>query len=126
VNNSDRTPTVLVVEDEPIVLLNASEIVEQAGWLPLEATNSAEALKVLADHPDVDVLFTDINMPGEMDGVELARHVHKILPQVHLVVTSGKRYLDDCVLPDTGTFLPKPYGYDELVGVIARKLASAS
>ena len=115
----------LVVEDEPVVLLNASEMIEQAGWLPLEASNSTEALKVLDDHPHVDVLFTDINMPGEMDGLELAVHVQRLLPHVHLVITSGKRYLEDCVLPDSGTFLPKPYGYDQLVAVIAEKLGSA-
>jgi CheY-like chemotaxis protein len=122
VNNSERTPTVLVVDDEPIVLLIAMEMIEQAGWLPLEASNSAEALEVLGDHPHVDVLFTDINMPGEMDGLELAGHVHRLLPHVHLVVTSGKRYLADCALPDSGTFLPKPYGYDQLVDAIAGKL----
>lgn len=124
--NGERTPTVLVVEDEPVVLLNASEIILQAGWRPLEASNSAEALKVLGDHPHIDVLFTDINMPGEMDGLQLAVHVHRLLPNVHLVVTSGKRYLEDSELPDSGTFLPKPYGYDQLVGLIAQKLGSVS
>lgn len=122
---SQRTPTVLVVDDEPIVLLNASEMIEQAGWLPLEASNSAEALAVLGDHPQVDVLFTDINMPGGMDGLELAAHVHRLLPHIHLVITSGKRYLEDSVLPDSGTFLPKPYGVDQLINVIAGKLGSA-
>jgi CheY-like chemotaxis protein len=124
--DSEPTATVLVVDDEPIVLLNASELIEQAGWISLEASNSAEALKVLGDHPDVDLLFTDINKPGEMDRLELASHVHRLLPHVHLVITSGKRYLADCELPDGGTFLPKPYGYDQLVGVISGKLGCAS
>jgi CheY-like chemotaxis protein len=60
--------TVLVVHDEALVLLNAVEMIEEAGWRALEAANSAEALEVLARHEDVDVLFTDINMPGQMDG----------------------------------------------------------
>ena len=117
-----QVATVLVVDDEPLVLLNASEMIQEAGWKALEATNSAEALSVLDAHPDVDVLFTDINMPGDMDGLELAACVHKMHPHIHLVITSGKRILADCVLPDNGTFLPKPYGLEQLVEMIDRKL----
>jgi CheY-like chemotaxis protein len=113
------------VDDEPIVLLCATEIIEEAGWVALEATNAAEALHMLAEHAQIDVLFTDINMPGEMDGLELAGCVHRSHPHVHLVVTSGKRHLGDWVLPDGGTFLPKPYDFDQLVGVIAGKLGRA-
>ncbi len=64
-------------------------------------------------------------MPGEMDGLELAEHVHQLRPQIHLVITSGKRALADCVLPDNGTFLRKPYGFEDLVEVIQRKLSEA-
>jgi CheY-like chemotaxis protein len=122
---NEPSPSVLVVDDEPLVLINAAGMIEQAGWTALEASNSAEALRVLADHPDVDLLFTDINMPGDMDGLELAACVHKLHPHVALVVTSGKQYLADSALPDHGTFLPKPYGYNELINLIAAKLVSA-
>ena len=115
-------PTILVVEDEWLVRLNAVEMVQEAGWNALEAENSAEALKVLFDHPEVDVLFADINMPGEMDGLELASCVHQQHPHVELVITSGKRALADDALPDAGTFLPKPYGFNDLVAVIDQKL----
>ena len=114
--------TVLVVEDESIVRLNAVEIIEQAGWTALEASNSAEALDVLAEGAPVDVLFTDINMPGEMSGLDLAEEVHRTHPHVELVVTSGKQALPDNVLPDDGTFLCKPYGVDDLVRVIEAKI----
>lgn len=114
--------TVLVVEDEPLVRLNAAEMIETAGWRALQASNSAEALHLLKKEPRVDVLFTDINMPGEMDGLELASCVHQLHPHIELVVTSGKRALSDTVLPDDGTFLCKPYGIDDLVSVIGSKL----
>lgn len=119
-----RAPTVLVVDDEPLVLLSAAEMVEQAGWTALEATNSAEALAVLARCPSVDLLFTDINMPGEMNGLELAAWVHERHPNVHLVITSGKGFLPDYVMPESGTFVPKPYTCQQLLGIMAGKLAS--
>jgi two-component system, response regulator PdtaR len=117
--------TVLVVEDEPLVLMNAVEMIEEAGWRALEAANSAEALHRLGRHGAVDVLFTDINMPGEMDGLELAARVHELYPHIELVVTSGKRVLADYTLPDDGTFLAKPYGYDDVVEIIGAKLGRA-
>lgn len=114
--------TVLVVEDEPLVRLNAVEIIEEAGWAAIEVANSTDALAVLDSGTPIDVLFTDINMPGQMDGLQLASCVHALRPRVHLVVTSGKRHLSDCVLPDNGTFLPKPYGVEQLTHVIGCKL----
>jgi two-component system, response regulator PdtaR len=119
-----QSQTVLVVDDEPLVLLNAAEMIEQAGWQALEASNSAEALAVLAQHPRVDVLFTDIHMPGEMNGLELAALVHQCHPQIHLVITSGKGFLADYVLPANGTFMPKPYTYDQLLHVLAGKIGT--
>lgn len=121
----EHAATVLVVDDEPLVLLNAAAMVEDAGWIAIEAANSAEALEVLASEPKVDVLFTDINMPGDMDGLELAACVHKLQPQIHLVITSGKRVLGDSELPGGGTFLPKPYGFNALVAVIGGKLGGS-
>ena len=116
-----KRAVVLIVEDEPLVRLNAADMVEDAGWEPLEAADAQDAVAIL-DAASVDVLFSDINMPGEMDGVQLASYVHQRWPQIHLVITSGKRYVDEIVLPDHATFLPKPYGIDDLVGVIGRKL----
>lgn len=113
----------LVVDDEPLILISATEMIEQAGWTALEASNAADALKVLADHPEVDLLFTDVNMPGKMDGLELAARVHEQYPHIRLVVTSGKRYLTDHALPGSGIFLAKPYGYEQLIDVLASKLA---
>lgn len=114
-------PTVLVVEDEAFVRLIAAEVLEDAGWTSIQAADAAEALSVLSTNANVDVLFTDINMRG-MDGLELARCVHRTHPHIGLVITSGKRTLSDIELPDRGTFLPKPYGSQQLVNVIASKI----
>jgi two-component system, response regulator PdtaR len=116
-------PTILVVDDEPLVRLVAAEMVEDAGWSAIEAADSSEALSALSANPNIRVLFTDINMPG-MDGLELARFVHRIYPAIQLVITSGKRALSDIELPDDGTFLAKPYDSDQLVRVIEAKLRS--
>ena len=113
--------TVLIVEDEPLVRMNAVEMIKESGWKAIEAGRSEEALQILRDHPDVDVLFTDINMPGDMDGLALAECVHRLHPHIELVVTSGKRFIANDNLPDNGTFLRKPYGLDDLVHVISRK-----
>ena len=118
--------TVLIVEDDPVVRMNAVEMIEESGWNAIEAGHSEEALQILTDHPEVDVLFTDINMPGDMDGLALAECVHRLHPHVELVVTSGKRFIANDNLPDNGTFLGKPYGLEALVDVISRKTGAKS
>lgn len=116
-------PIVLVVEDEPLVRMIAVDMIEEAGWAAIEAADAAEALNALSQG-NVDVLFTDINMPGEMDGLELAECVHSIRPQIQLVITSGKRAFVDIELPDDSSFLPKPYRSEQLVTLIESKLQS--
>ncbi|HEU0045277.1 response regulator [Sphingomonas sp.] len=100
---------VLVVDDEPLIRMNAADMLADAGWIAIEAANAAEALVQLAAHPEVTVLFTDINMPGEMDGLDLARRVHDLRPDVHLIITSGKMRPRRDELPGGGEFLGKPY-----------------
>jgi CheY-like chemotaxis protein len=121
--NPVNIPTVLVVEDEELVRAYAAEMIEEVGWRALEAGNSAEALRLLSTHPEVDVVFTDITMPGELDGLALAERVHRLHPHVELVVTSGKHVIANDNLPDDGTFIRKPYGLDDLVEVMGKKLA---
>lgn len=125
--HAHATPTILVVEDEALIRMNAAEMIQDAGWTALEAENSDEALQVLADHPEVDLLFTDINMPGKIDGLELASRVHETYPHVELVATSGKHIvIDDSMLPDDGTFLRKPYSLDDVTELIERKLGRSA
>jgi CheY-like chemotaxis protein len=119
---NDRTPAVLVVEDEPLIRMTAADLIADAGWHVLEAADATEALDVIAAHPEVTVLFTDVNMPGPVDGLRLAECVHRNHPHIELVVTSGRRNIIEDALPDDGTFLPKPYKQADLVRVLTEKL----
>lgn len=113
------TPTkalVLLVEDEPLVRWTAHDGLEAAGYQVIEAENAGQALTILEARRDVGVLFTDVNMPGPMDGLSLAELVHAKWPDIRLVVTSGRGL--ERPLPDDGAFLTKPYSYDDLARTI--------
>ncbi|KAA2237876.1 response regulator [Salinarimonas soli] len=119
-----HTPTViLLVEDEPLVRMLGTDVLEDAGFLVVEAMDAQDALAQLEAHPEVDILFTDVQMPGELDGVALARIVHDRRPDVRLVIASGRARLEPQDIPDNGRFVPKPYRPDELVGVMREVLA---
>jgi CheY-like chemotaxis protein len=111
--------TILVVEDETLIRIIAADALEESGFRVLEAGNANEALHILASHEEVAVLFTDINMPGEMDGLALARRVSSERPEIKVVVTSGKQWLDSSSLPDDGVFLPKPYRASQLKAAVS-------
>lgn len=112
---------VLLVEDEPLVRMIASESLEDAGYEVLEAANAAEALDAIRARSDVGVLFTDVNMPGSLDGLALAELVHAKWPDIRLVVTSGRALPRK--VPDTGAFLTKPYTVSEMARAIDRASA---
>ncbi|WP_354310403.1 response regulator [Sphingomonas trueperi] len=103
----------LIAEDEPIVRMLAADILAEDGFNVLEAQSATEALDVLAENK-VEVLFTDINMPGAIDGLQLADVVAVRHPKVGIVVTSGRQRLEDWEIPDDGVYLPKPYDYRTL------------
>jgi len=101
--------TVLVVEDEVFIRMVSVDVLEDAGYTVIEAESADEAVRVLESGELVSLLFTDIRMPGRMDGLELAALVNSSWPSVHLLVTSGHCRLSDDEIPDGGRFLPKPY-----------------
>jgi len=117
-----RPPEILIVEDESLTRMNAVDALTEAGLRTCEAGNAHDALEVLDDNPNVDLLFTDINMPGKMDGLSLAEKVHEDWPDMELIVTSGAQAMDDVDLPDNGTFLRKPYFTDRLIQIVRKKL----
>ncbi len=103
-------PVVLVVDDEPLVRMTAADELDEAGFQILEAANAEEALGVLEERAnEVQVLFTDVNMPGSMGGVALAVQVHQRWPHVLLLISSGYAQLHPAEIPDHGHFVPKPY-----------------
>jgi CheY-like chemotaxis protein len=111
----EPSDVVLVADDEALLRMDAAEVLEREGYEVLEASNAAEAIQVLESRPDVGVLFTDIQMPGELDGLDLARRVHDRWPEVLLLVTSGRLRPDEAEIPDDGRFLAKPYAARELL-----------
>lgn len=113
--------TVLVVEDEVLVRMFAADILSHDGFAVLEAESADEALAILEAHPDVALLFTDINMPGPMDGLHLAGMVAALRPHMKLIVTSGRHRLKDIELPDSAAFLEKPYTAGQLSALVHRQ-----
>ncbi|OHV17418.1 response regulator [Methylorubrum extorquens] len=119
VHASPLSPVVLVVEDEPLLRMIAVDILEDEGFTVLEAATADAALPILESRSDTGVLFTDVNMPGKMDGLTLATHVAERWPDIRLVVTSGRQELTNEELPDDGQFVEKPYRQRQLVDAIA-------
>ncbi len=117
-------PTVLVVEDEFLIRMNVVEIIEDAGFHALEAANADEAIALLETHPDISIMFTDIDMPGSMNGIRLAHAVRGRWPPIKIIATSGHFQLRDGDLPDKGRFLPKPYSSDQITTAIREVMAA--
>lgn len=111
-------PLVLVVEDEALIRMNAVDMLEDAGFQTVEAADASSALDMLGRHPEVKVLFTDINMPGPIDGLDLARRVNQRHPHVHLILTSGKVRPSVGEIPSDGTFIAKPYGERAFIDLV--------
>jgi CheY-like chemotaxis protein len=83
-------PAVLIVEDEMLLRMRAVEMVEDAGFTPLEAVDADEALALLESRSDIELLFTDIQMPGSMNGLKLAHAVHGRWPSIKIILVSGQ------------------------------------
>jgi two-component system, response regulator PdtaR len=109
---------ILVVEDEALIRYWAADLLEENGFSVLEAEDADAALKVLEARPDVKLLFTDVQMPGSLNGMELAREVHARWPHILLVITSGRERPTRAEIPDDGRFVAKPYTADQLLGQV--------
>jgi CheY-like chemotaxis protein len=105
---------VLVVEDEPLVRLHAIALVQDAGFEAVEASNADEAIAILEARKDIRIVFTDIHMPGSMDGLKLAHAIRHRWPPIELILTSGHFNLREHELPARGRFFPKPYNDHEI------------
>ncbi len=115
--------TVLIVEDEAIIRFATASMVEEAGFDVLEAGTADEAMRILESRSDVQIVFTDINMPGSMDGLKLARTVRDRWPPIDLIVTSGKIGTPPAGMPAPGQFLPKPYSMRQVSRALDEALA---
>ena len=110
-------PTVLVVEDEPLIRRLVFDELEHAGYTMLEAQNADHAIAILEARQDIQLVFTDIDMPaGSMDGLKLAAAVRDRWPPVHIIITTGKSR--PMTIPANALFIPKPYIVSALISAI--------
>jgi len=116
-------PVILIVEDETLVRLAAVGMLEDAGFRMIEAANGDEALELLTADSDIQLLFTDVSMPGAIDGFALARQVRYRWPHIAIIVASARRVPQTEELPAGSRFEQKPYSLDTVVRH-ARELTS--
>jgi CheY-like chemotaxis protein len=100
---------VLVVEDEPLLRMDAADFIEDAGFEVVEAVHAGEAIDILKARHDIAVVFTDIEMPGSMDGMKLAHAVRLGWPPILIVVASGRVMPREGDLPENVHYIRKPY-----------------
>lgn len=115
---ANAIPNVLVVEDEMVLRMRAIDIVEDAGFTAIEAANADDALAILESRSDISLLFTDIQMPGTLDGLKLAHAVHKRWPAIKIVLVSGQVMLTDADKPENSRFFGKPLATKHMIAEI--------
>jgi two-component sensor histidine kinase/CheY-like chemotaxis protein len=108
-------PNVLIVEDEMILRMRAVDIVEDAGFNPVEAVNADQAISILESRSDISLLLTDIQMPGSIDGLKLAHAVHDRWPSIKIILVSGQVKPSDAERPANSRFFGKPLGVDQMI-----------
>lgn len=124
--DSPGPPKVLVVEDEMLLRMRAVDIVEDAGFIPIEAANADEALAILESRSDVDLLFTDIQMPGSMDGLKLAYAVHERWPSIKIILVSGKLTPTDGEKPADSRFFGKPLEVKRMIAELREMIGEGA
>jgi CheY-like chemotaxis protein len=117
-NGNSRVSTILVAEDEVLIRMAASDFLRYCGYRVLEAANAAEALALFRAGEPIEIVFSDVNMPGDMNGFELAEWVHRQYPDVKVILTSGIAQAVDTDTP----LLQKPYDHDDLLARIKKLL----
>jgi CheY-like chemotaxis protein len=115
---------VLVVEDNTIIRMGAVDLVQSAGYEALEARDADEAIRILESRGDIDLVFTDVQMPGTMDGIKLSHYIRDRWPPVKLIVASGAAILEESSLPTGSRFFSKPYDENSITDAMARLLTS--
>jgi CheY-like chemotaxis protein len=116
--SASKRPVVLIVEDEFLLRMDAADMIGGAGFEVVEAANADQAIEILEARPDITVVFTDIQMPGSMDGLKLARAIRGRWPPIKIIATSGRVNLEPRDLPEGGRFLPKPYSTWQVTGML--------
>lgn len=116
---------VLIVEDDMLLRMHAAEMIEEAGFQVIEAENADVAMGVLENRADVCIMFTDIDMPGSMNGLKLAQIVARRWPPIHILATSGHFQMHEGDLPSGGQFIAKPYRAHQIIRTLQALAAHA-
>ena len=116
--DSTKIPAVLIVEDEPLIRIAAVVIIEDAGFEVIEAASTDEAIRILECRSDIRVVFTDLHLPGSMDGLKLAHAVRNRWPPIKIIVTSGRGLITEHDLPEGSRFFSKPYDANRIANTI--------
>ncbi|WNJ89066.1 response regulator [Bosea sp. 685] len=113
------TPVVLVVEDDTLIRMDAVAMIEDGGYEVIEAIGADEAVILLETRSDIRVVFTDIEMPGSMDGLKLVHAIRQRWPPIVLIVASGRPQPAPADMPQDTVFLQKPYRAAQILEVLA-------
>src|SRR5580693_1723675 len=117
---------VLIVEDEMLLRMRAVDMVEDAGFTAVEAINADDAIAVLESRSDIELLFTDIQMPGSMDGLRLAYAVHERWPLIKIILVSGQLKLTDGDRPADSRFFGKPLDVKQMIATMQDMMGKGS
>lgn len=115
---TSESPSVLIVDDEAIVRMDLADLFRDAGLETFEAGSAEEAIRIMEANDRIRVLFTDIDMPGSMDGLKLSHYVRDRWPPIRIIVASGHTFASAAQLPPLATFLPKPFQTGELDRIV--------
>jgi CheY-like chemotaxis protein len=119
----DFKAIILVVEDDAIIRMGAVALVEAAGFEALAARDAEEAISILERRPDIHLVFTDVEMPGTMDGIKLSHYIRDRWPPVKLIVASGKAIIEESHLPEGTKLFRKPYSDNTIVEAMISMLS---
>ncbi|TAX75596.1 response regulator [Rhizobium ruizarguesonis] len=114
---------VLVVEDSMIIRMSAVDLVLSAGYEAPEACDADEAIRILEARNDIDLVFTDVQMPGTMDGIKLSHYIRDRWPPVRLIIASGAAILEESDLPTGSRAFSKPYYNHAITDAMAHLLS---
>ena len=118
-------PVVLVVEDEMLLRMRVVDMVEDAGYISVEAVDADDAFTILQSRSDIALLFTDVQMPGSMNGLELAHTVHERWPPIKIILASGQLKLSSSDIPKDSRFFGKPLSSGEMIAEMRDMLGHA-
>jgi DNA-binding NtrC family response regulator len=124
-DHSTVRAVVLVVEDEMLLRMSAVDMVEDAGYASVEAVNADEAVVILESRYDIALLFTDIQMPGSMDGLKLAQTVHRRWPPIKIILVSGQLNLANIDIPTNSRFFEKPLEAEVMIAQMRNMIGHA-